>query len=138
MIAYLDSSVIMRWIFKSPDVFIAGPDIEGFTTSVLLRVECLRAIDRVRIAGEITADEAAECFGGFHARIRTWNFFPLTDEILDTASVHMTVAVATLDAIHIASALHLKKSIPDNLIFVTHDRTQTAAARAMGLEVTGA
>lgn len=137
--AFVDSSVLLRWIFRAPDQFEPTADLETFTASALLRVECLRAIDRTRITGGLTAEAAAEHIVALHSHIRKWTLLPLTDDILDLAATPMPVAVATLDAVHIASAMHLNRILrPAPLVFVTHDRTQSIAARAMGLEVRGA
>lgn len=133
--AYVDSSVVLRWIFHAPDPYRVPEDLDSFASSILLRVECRRAIDRNRVTGKLSAEEAADCTEFLQSLIGKWTFLPITDDILETAGAPQPCAVATLDAIHLASAMHLKQKLPDRLIFVTHDRTQSTAARTLGLEV---
>ena len=44
----------------------------------------------------------------------------------------MPTVVKTLDAIHLASAMFLAERSSEEVVFATHDRQQSLAARALG------
>lgn len=72
------------------------------------------------------------------ARLATdWERFrvvPVDSRCLaDAAGIGCTHKVRTLDAIHLAAA----ERLPGPLTFLTFDRRQATAARAMGIEVVG-
>ena len=51
MITYLDSSVILDRIVDAPGAAELWRSIEGAVTSVISETECLRTMDRFRLAG---------------------------------------------------------------------------------------
>jgi hypothetical protein len=62
---------------------------------------------------------------------------PLSRLLLARAALPMAVAVKTLDAIHLASALRLAEVRRRPVLFVTHDAKQALAARTLGLSCAG-
>ena len=60
MIAYLDSSVVLRILFGQPGRLAEWGEITRGVASGLLEVECLRTIDRLRLLGELTVESAVE------------------------------------------------------------------------------
>ena len=50
MIAYLDASVLLRVVLRQPDALHEWRIIEQGIASALVEVECLRTLDRLRIA----------------------------------------------------------------------------------------
>lgn len=51
MIAYLDSSVLLRVILGQANALREWSAIEGGVVSALVEVECLRTLDRLRVVG---------------------------------------------------------------------------------------
>lgn len=135
MIAYVDTSVLLRVIQGTPDVLAEWERLDA-VSSYLVRVECLRTIDRARLqpgARElaIAADRATAL--DLLQRIR---LAPVTDQVLDRAADPFPTALGSVDAIHLSTALLLREDI-DDLAFATHDRQLAVAARSVGFLVLG-
>jgi predicted nucleic acid-binding protein len=107
-------------------------------SSELVTVECLRTIERVSL--DARAHAAAELPIRRGAALRILDGFDLvalSPTVLDRAANPFPVYVATLDAIHLATAVLLREEHPD-LDFATHDAKLALAARSMGFVVIGA
>ena len=59
MIAYLDTSVLLRFVLGEPGPLADLRSSEALVSSELLAVESLRTIDRLRLRGALTVEEAA-------------------------------------------------------------------------------
>ena len=59
MIAYVDSSVILRVILGQPRRLREWKEIRQGLASALAEVECLRTLDRLRLRGDITDEQLA-------------------------------------------------------------------------------
>lgn len=138
MIAYVDSSVILRYALNEPGPTFNWGSVDGAVSSSLAEVECFRALDRARLAGAL--DEVA------HARSReliyrllgTCDVIEPARPILERASMPLPMNLKTLDAIHLATALFYREATGSAVQMVTHDRALARASLAMGLEVIGA
>jgi predicted nucleic acid-binding protein len=60
-----------------------------------------------------------------------------TRNVLARASQPLPTPLGTLDAIHLATALHWRESREPDLVFATHDAALALAARSCGLRVSG-
>jgi predicted nucleic acid-binding protein len=132
---YIDSSVVLRKLLDAPD---AVPDWGSWTLAVaseLVQVEALRTLDRLRILGELSAAQYADCIEELGLWLSAFELAPVDRAVLRRAAGPFSTAIATLDAIHLATALLWMEREPTELRFVTHDRGQAAAARACGIEV---
>jgi predicted nucleic acid-binding protein len=105
-------------------------------SSELLRVECLRTIDRARIDSGLTDEEVSRHRADLFGAIEAVSLVPLGPGVLDRAAEPFPTQLGTLDAIHLASALVVRDRYGD-LIFATHDRALGVAARAMGFQIEG-
>ena len=59
MIAYLDTSALLRLVLREPGALEELRSCEALVSSELLAVESLRTIDRLRLQGALSMDEAA-------------------------------------------------------------------------------
>jgi predicted nucleic acid-binding protein len=59
VIAYLDTSALLRLVLREPGALEDLRSCEAFVSSELLAVEALRSLDRLRLQGALTAEEAA-------------------------------------------------------------------------------
>lgn len=136
MIAYVDASVLLRALLGQPNALANWGQIERAVSSELIRVECLRTMDRLRIRAQL--DERAH--GHRRAEViealNTIELVALAPPILDRAGDPFPVSLKTLDAIHLATALALRDQLP-GMVFTTHDAALGLAAAAMGFEVHG-
>jgi predicted nucleic acid-binding protein len=134
--AYIDSSVLLRVILGEPDRLPVWSRIDLAVSSDLIRLECLRTIDRARIQLQLPDDDVSRQRADVLEAIESINLIPLTSQILERAAEPFPTLLGSLDALHLASALLVRDQY-DELLFATHDHALAVAARAMGLPVDG-
>lgn len=140
MIAYLDTSVVVRIVLDEPDPLREWMTLEGGISSVLLRVECYRALERLWHAGELNAEELTSKRLEVTAVLQRLRLVELTDAVLHLAAEPLPTHLNTLDAIHLATAILHRRSpavADEHFVFATHDRALARAAAAMHFEVIG-
>lgn len=137
MIAYLDSSVLLRVVLGQPNKLKEWGSIASGVASAVVEVECLRTLDRLRLRQGLPDAELAS---------RREVIFRLTEEmemvepsnvVLARASQPLPTPVGTLDAIHLATALLWRERGGPELVMATHDVALGVAARACGFRVLG-
>ena len=138
MIAYLDASVLLRVLLGQPDRLAEWPDIELGVGSALVEVECLRALDRLRLREDLTPDDLAVRREAVYRLTAEMEVVEPTWPVLRRAGQPFPTPLGTLDAVHLATALLWRDSRGDDLALATHDRALALAARASGLKVVGA
>ena len=137
MIAYLDSSVLLRVVLRQRDVLPDWQRVERGVASALVEVECLRTLDRLRLAAGLTDREISRRREAVFRILEAVEIVELTRPVLSRAAQPMPTALGTLDAIHLATALLWRESRGDELVFATHDVALGLAARASGVPVIG-
>lgn len=135
-LAYVDSSVLLRIALGEPQPL---PDFERLTpiSSVLLRVECLRSIERYRQMQTFNDETVAERRQAVLELMAGFRLVELTSAVLERAADPFPTFVATLDAIHLATAIEARTEV-GVLTFATHDLKLASAAKAAGFQVVGA
>lgn len=133
---YLDSSVVLRAILGEPGLLPQWRQVERAVSSELLRLECLRTIDRARLRLRLPDSEVASIRSSLLDLLSSFDLLPLDPAILFRAVEPFPTTLGSLDAIHLASALHAKTLIPD-LELATHDLELATAASATGFRVFG-
>jgi predicted nucleic acid-binding protein len=137
MIAYVDASVMVRFVTSEPDRLEEVASFDGRVTSLIAEVECLRAIDKARLAGEIDDDELISRRQAVFAQLRRMQLIMPSRSILTRAGEPFPMALTALDAIHLATALQWRERRAPDLAFATHDRQLGRAASALGFPVIG-
>lgn len=138
MIAYLDTSALLRLVLREPGALEQLPSCEALVSSELLAVESLRTLDRLRLQGALTTEEAALRRGVVTDWLESVDLVLLQRQILSRASEPFPVSLGTLDALHLATALVWRERTQQTLVLATHDASLGLAARAFGIEVLGA
>ncbi len=105
--------------------------------SAILEVECLRAIDRLRIRSGLTDEEVSGRREALYRLMSGMSLVELDRPILARASEPLSTALGTLDAIHLASALFWREQSEAALTMATHDSALALASRAYGFPVIG-
>jgi predicted nucleic acid-binding protein len=100
-------------------------------------VECLRVLDRLRLAGKVDDERLAAQREALYRLTAALDLVEVTRAVLSAASQPMPTVLGTLDAIHLATILLWRDSRDQDLIMATHDRALALAARASGLKVIG-
>jgi len=137
VIAYLDSSVLLRIVLGQPGRIPEWKRITTGIASSLVEVECLRTIDRLRVAGQLSAEETAVRREAVYRVLERLDLVELTGAVLHRASQPMSAPLGTLDALHLATADLWRETRGKSLVFATHDRALALGARATGFRVIG-
>lgn len=137
MIAYLDSSVVLRVALGQRGSLREWKAIERGVASALLEVECLRTLDRLRLLEGIAEGEIARRREAVYRIVEALTVIEPTRPILSRAAQPFPVVLGTLDAIHLATALLWRERSDADLVMATHDAALGLAARAVGFRVIG-
>ena len=139
MIAYVESSVVLRLVLGQPGALREWRALDRGVASALVEVECLRTLDRVkRLAAGLPETELARRRETVFRILETLEVVEPTRTVLSRAAQPLPVALGTLDAIHLATALAWREATDTELAFATHDARLATAARALGLRTVGA
>ncbi len=137
MMAYIDSSVLLRIILGQPHRLKEWNSIERGVASALAEVECLRTLDRLRLAYGIVDKEIAVRRETIFRLLEAMEIVELNRPILARAAEPFPTSLGTLDAIHLATALLWREQTAVDLLMATHDGSLRTAALACGLQVIG-
>lgn len=135
---YVDSSVLLRIVTKADDALPGWRTLTDASSSVLLQLECLRTIDRMKMTGEIKPGEVPRTYAALHEVMSTIELLKVGDDVLERASGQFGLPLKTLDAIHLVTAVTWRERINEEVTFVTHDKPLAAAARSYDFPVLGA
>ena len=137
MIAYLDSSVLLRRLLGQPDALAEWDAITQPLGSTLVEVECLRTLDRLRLRRALSDEALAQQREAVYRLRGSIELVELTRAVLNRAAQPMPTPLGTLDAIHLATAMMWGEHSGSSLVMATHDAGLGRAARAIGLGVIG-
>jgi predicted nucleic acid-binding protein len=126
-VIYLDTSALLKTVFAeehSPALkaYIQDNDAAGFISSVLLTVEMRRAVQRINPRYLPKAD----------VELHRVSLVGLSDAVVENASRFPDPGLRSLDAIHVATALLIRKELT---AVVSYDKRMVAAAQSEGLPV---
>lgn len=122
---YLDSSAIVKLVVREAETDALRASLipqSTLVTSALARTEVRRAVSH--LGGAVI--EVAEAVLGTVVQVA------ISDPILDAAGRLEPVALRSLDAIHLSTALALGTDLD---VVVTYDHRMATAAEALGLAV---
>jgi predicted nucleic acid-binding protein len=124
-VIYIDTSALGRLLLEADDKQLIEDALDSFTrrmASSLLRIELRRLGLRHNLPDRV------------EQLLRGIMLIPLGRRITTTAETLAPPAVATLDAIHLATAVHLQRD--GNLdALMTYDKQLAAGAHEHGIEV---
>ncbi len=137
MIAYVDSSVLLRLVLGQADALSDWSRIRRGVASSLVITESLRSLDRLRLRAKLGDANLAERRAAILALAGSLELVDVDPIVLDRAAQPMPTELGTLDAIHLATALLWNEMAGETLAMATHDAALAIAARAHGLRVLG-
>ncbi len=138
MIAYVDSSVLLRVVLAQPDRLPEWPSIRQAVTSALTEVECLRTLDRRLRQGLLDPQDLADRRGLVLRLLERMDRVDVSPAVLRRAADPFPTPLGTLDAIHLATAILWREGRSEPPVLVTHDGQLATAARATGFATAGA
>jgi predicted nucleic acid-binding protein len=137
VIAYVDSSVLLRLILREPNSLDDLQSYETLVSSELLAVECPRTIDRLRLQGSLSLEEAVLRQSAVREWLEAVDLVLLQRPVLARASESFPTPLGTLDALHLSTALVWRDRMQKELVMATHDDGLAIATRASGIAVVG-
>ena len=137
MIAYVDSSVLLRVVLGQPDRLPEWPTIQQAITSALTEVECLRTLDRRFRQGFLNPEELADRRGLVLRLLDRMDRVDVSPVVLRRAADPFPTPLGTLDAIHLATAILWREARSVAPVLLTHDGQLATAARATGFVTAG-
>jgi predicted nucleic acid-binding protein len=136
MKVYLDTSVVLRVLFRERNPIRIWGKWDRAYSSSLWRTEAFRVVDRLRLGGDLSDQDVSEVAVQIETVHETLAIIPLAETILRRASEAFPTVIGTLDAIHLSSALAIRETENIDLL-LTHDQQLAIAARALGFQVIG-
>lgn len=136
---YVDASAVLRVVFMEPGPSVPIGRKDWLISSAIVEVEALRAVDRLRLRGEIDDAQTATKRKELADFLALLDLVPVDRPVLDRAKAPFSIQLRALDAVHVATAEVLSADAPgERLEFWTHDLRQAHAALSRGLTVNGA
>ena len=137
MIAYIDTSALLRIVLREAGALDELRSYDGLVSSELIVVESIRTIDRLRLQGSLTAEEAAGRLRIVNDWLEAIDLVLIRPPVLSRASEPMPMPLGTLDAMHLATALVWRNRVGPLPAIATHDSMLGTAALAFGFDVLG-
>ena len=132
MVAYLDSSVLLRHILLGEEPIRHALEFPRVVSSELIEIECRRVLHRCRLAGELDDEALAVARERLDAVLAGIDLLELSTQIKQRAMDPFPVHVRTLDALHIATALAVAVDAGATALF-SHDKGMNLCARSLGI-----
>ena len=137
MTAYLDTSALLRLVLREPGALDDLRSYEALVSSELIAVESARTIDRLRLQGALTVEEAAARLRAVTEWLDAVDLVLVRAPVLRRASEPLPTPLGTLAAIHLATALIWRERMGELPTMATHDSALGLAARTFGFDVRG-
>jgi predicted nucleic acid-binding protein len=135
---YVDTSALLRLVLREPGALAELTSAESLVSSEMLAVESLRTVDRLRLQGSLSSEDAVARRAAVSEWLEAVDLVLLQRPVLARAAEPFPTPLGTLDAIHLATALVWQDRLERPLVMATHDRDLALAARSFGIEVVGA
>ena len=113
------------------------PNFEFALASELLKIECFRTIDRMRLQGVLADEEVSLRLAALYEEIQKIQLIRIDERIVVRCCQPFSISVRSLDAIHLSSALAWREATKETLVFLTHDDRLGRAAQSLGFDVMG-
>jgi len=131
VILYAESSAVLAWLLRQA----AARQVEGILanasdvlTSDLTLIECQRAFHRETALGRMPEETVRQVEAKLAASRSAWRVLRLLAPIIERAKQRFPhEPIRSLDALHVASALHAKSVAPDLAMLSLDDRVRRVA-----------
>lgn len=137
MTVYVDTSALLRLVLRERGALEELRNGKGLVSNELIAVESRRTIDRLRLRGALTVQEAGDRLTAVADWLEAIDLVLLRPPVLSRAGDPLPTPLGTLDALHLATALVWRERISPVTAIATHDAALGTAARAFGFDVIG-
>jgi predicted nucleic acid-binding protein len=138
MTLYAETSALLRWLFEQAHAAAVLDHLRGSSRVVCSRltlVELRRVVRRVVGTAEIEEAQGEELLATVARASARWTVLEITRDVTDRFEGRFPhEPLRTLDAVHLASALVLRQSLPDLRLLSVDDRVRENAG-LLGFEV---
>jgi predicted nucleic acid-binding protein len=134
---YIDTSALLRIVLREPGALDGLRTSDALVSSELIAVESARTIDRLRLQGSLTTEEASARLRTVQEWLEAIDLVLLRPPVLSRASEPMPMPLGTLDALHLATALIWRDRMGPLPTLATHDTALGLAAQSFGFDVRG-
>ena len=135
---YAESSAVLAWLLAEDPSRPVGEVLDGaalVVASDLTVLECERILVRALALGELDEGATADRRAQLSMAAAHWHRLRITSDIVDRAARPFpSEPIRTLDAIHLASALTARTSVP-GLELLSLDRRIRRAGRLLGFRL---
>jgi len=135
---YVESSAVLAWLFgeaASSAVRQVLSDARLSVSSDITLVECDRVLLRAAALAQVSELTATSLRRHFETASRDWSILRVTPAIVARARQPFPEEpIRTLDALHVASALHASNAVPD-LALLSLDARIRRVASGLGFEL---
>jgi predicted nucleic acid-binding protein len=135
--AYVDTSALLRLVLREAGALDELRSYDSLVSSELIAVESCRTIDRLRLRGSLTTEEAVIRLRAVTEWLEAIDLVLLRPLVLSRAGEPLPTPLGTLDALHLATALIWRDRMGSPLTVATHDTALGLAAQAFGFDVRG-
>ena len=133
MVAYLDSSVVLRYLLVGDTEIRRAMEYSRLVSSELLEIECRRTINRCRMQNELSDSTLVQALERLDETLKMIDLIELDRNIKHRAMDSFPVVVKTLDALHLATVLALaKEENADEVHVFSYDKAMNLCARVLG------
>ena len=137
MTGYIDTSALLRLVLREAGALDELRSYDNLVSSELIAVESCRTIDRLRLQGALTLEDAVVRLRAVREWLEAIDLVLLRPPVLSRASEPLPTPLGTLDAVHLATALIWRDRMSTALVMATHDSALGLAAQAFGFDVRG-
>ena len=133
MVAYLDSSVLLRYLLLGEITLKHAQEFPRLVSSELLEIECRRVLLRCRMEGRFSDETLIEAVERLEGVLTSIDLLELSGPVKKRSMEAFPIHIKTLDALHLASVLQFTEEVPaENITVFSHDRSFNLCARALG------
>jgi len=133
MTLYAESSAALAWLLEQDYGELVAERLaqaDLIISSDLTLIECDRVLIRAVALNELEESDAAHRQARFNAVAARWTLLALDEEIIERARRPFPAEpIRALDAIHLASAVIVRKAVSDLAVLTLDGRVRTAAHR---------
>ena len=126
---YIDSSIALALLLREISYGVITDEYEDLLASELLELECRRTLDRIRIQEGLPDAQIAELLSDLDLILSSIRIVQLSAPIIKRAKGSFPTVIRSLDALHLATA-----ELSNVSVFLSRDKQQATAAKAMGLK----